>query len=112
MALSEREQRLLDEMERGLYAGDPKFTRAVQNPRSVSAKRLIAGALVAVIGLSLLLFAVIIQLVVFGVLGFLVMLGGVILASSRISMPEKANEAKPSRPRSTFEDRWNSRFEG
>lgn len=116
MALSEREQKLLDEMERGLYAGDAKFSRAVNEPKAVSAKRLVLGAVLAVVGLSLLVFAVVIQLTVFGVIAFAVMLAGVIVASSRVKlqMPQaKPEGAAGSKPKSNpFEDRWDRRIDG
>lgn len=116
MALSEREQKLLDEMERGLYAGDAKFSRAINEPRAVSAKRLVLGAVLAVVGLSLLVFAVVIQLIVFGVIAFAVMLAGVIVASSRVKLqlPQtKPGNATGSNPKSNpFEERWDRRIDG
>lgn len=112
MGLSEREQKLLEEMERGLYAGDAKFTRAVNNPTASDPKRLVLGAILGVVGLSLLVFAVVIQIVIFGVLAFAVMLAGVIMASSRTSL--KARDPKPAaKPKvNPFEERWDRRNDG
>lgn len=75
MGLSEREQRILDEIESGLIAegGAPK----VVNPKSVY---FIAGLLLCLLGLGTMLTAVIIQVTILGVGAFLIMLLGVLLS--------------------------------
>jgi hypothetical protein len=80
--LSEHEQRLLEQMERALYAEDPKFATSMRNPRSGSGdRRLVAVGVVAFLaGMGLLLAGVATQLVAVGVLGFLLMVGGIWLA--------------------------------
>ena len=113
MGLSEREQQLLDEMERGLYASDSSLAHKLGKPGARSPKRIIAGGALAVIGLSLLVVAVILQFALFGVAGFLVMLAGLILATSAnpsLSSPAapKPQAAKTQR-NGYFEDRWNKR---
>lgn len=112
MGLSEREQKLLEEMERGLYAGDARFTRAVNNSATSDPKRLVLGAILAVIGLSLLVFAVIIQIVVFGLLAFAVMLAGVIMASSKTSLNDREPKSSARPKGNPFEDRWDRRIDG
>lgn len=116
MALSEREQKLLEEMERGLYASDADFANRVAQRSAPSARRLIGGTALAVVGLSILLFAVIIQFAIFGVVGFLVVLTGLVVASSNVSKsasgPNPNGQAKPKapkRPSTSFEDRWDRR---
>ena len=115
MGLSEREQQLLDELERGLYASDSSLAHKLGKPGARSPKRIIAGAALAVIGLSLLVVAVILQFALFGVAGFLVMLAGLILATSSNNTDTPAGAAKPKpqsekSPRTSyFEDRWNKR---
>ena len=115
MGLSEREQQLLDELERGLYATDSDLAHKLGKPGARSPKRIIAGGALAVIGLSLLVVAVILQFALFGVAGFLVMLAGLILATSANPSLEVTGktQAKPqvSRPnkKSYFEDRWDRR---
>ncbi len=115
MGLSEREQQLLDELERGLYASDSSLAHKLGKPGARSPKRIIAGAALAVIGLSLLVVAVILQFALFGVAGFLVMLAGLILATSSNNTDTPAAAAKPKpqsgkSPRTSyFEDRWNKR---
>jgi predicted lipid-binding transport protein (Tim44 family) len=120
MALSEREQRLLEELERGLYAEDAEFVQRVSRSGGISMRRMIGGAALAVIGISILIFAVIIQIAVFGVIGFLLMLSGIIVASSNFKQTTPSTEASansPSRAKdssskfSGFEDRWDRRRE-
>jgi hypothetical protein len=114
MGLSEREQKLLEELERGLIEGDSGFAakaQAVGNP----AGRMIAGALIAIIGLGVLVTGVFIQFAAIGVVGFLVMLAGLVLATSNLQLPDlPAGLTKPApgpngSGRNFFEDRWDKR---
>lgn len=123
MGLSEHEQKMLDELERGLYANDANFARKVADtPGKAPASRLVGGALLAVVGLSVLVFATITQWIVFGAVGFILMLVGVVLGSSNWSssaLQDRANSkpTKPdqpggwsgNKPTSFFEERWNRR---
>lgn len=97
MPLSEHEQRLLDQLEQQLHSEDPKFVSAMGSAerRSPSARRLVVGVLVAVVGLLGLILAVSFRgpmSVVVGVLAFLVMLGGTVMASTR---PRKRGPGGP-----------------
>lgn len=83
MPLSEHEQRLLDEMERNLYQNDADFVEPVAARGRYDVAMLTAGSLVGVVGLGLVLLGVIIQQPFVGILGFVVMLGGVLLAMRR-----------------------------
>ena len=114
MALSEREQKLLEELERGLLDGDSGLdakAKRLGNP----AGRLIGGALVAVIGVVVLLTAVLAQIALIGVAGFLIMLAGLVIATSNLQLPNlKAEFTNPSPSsaepgRNFFEDRWDKR---
>lgn len=114
MALSEREQKLLDELERGLYESDATLANRMKRPSGNSAKKLVGGAVLALAGLSLLIVAVVLQFSPMGVVGFLVMLAGLILGSSgpRVSSSNSNQSQKPRKAaptRSSFEDRWNRR---
>lgn len=82
MPLSEHEQRLLDEMERNLYQNDADFVANIsQAPRRKPAYRaIVVGVLVAVIGIAALVTGVFIQQSLVGILGFLLMFAGVLLA--------------------------------
>ena len=112
MALSEHEQRMLEEMERNLLAEDASLASKVNQVGKTSnrnAGKLVAGVLTMVAGLGLLIFAVMIQLAFFGVIAFLVMVMGLVIASSNFKLPSLP---KPSSNGSFFEDRWNQRFNG
>ena len=82
MPLSEHEQRLLEQMERALYAEDPKFATSMRNPRPMAGdkRRVALGVVAFLVGIGLLLAGVATQLVIVGVIGFLAMLGGIWLA--------------------------------
>ena len=83
MPLSEHEQRLLDQIERALYAEDPKFASSVRKTdlRAHMRRRLRRAAYVLALGVVLLLVGVTTNLVV-GVAGFGVMLLALLMALS------------------------------
>mgnify|MGYP002653160438 CR=1 FL=1 len=90
MALSERERQLLEQLEQQLNVEDPTFADTMQEERprprpgaGLSGRNLVLGIVVAVLGLGLVLLGVATQLIIVGVLGFLVMAGGVYLATLR-----------------------------
>lgn len=87
MPLSEHEQRLLDQIERALYAEDPKFASNVRGARMRSRphRRRIQGIALFVLGLLLLVAGVMLPvrpvgIPVVSVLGFLVMFAGAVVA--------------------------------
>lgn len=113
MALSEREQRLLDELERGFYESDPNLANKISSSGAKNPARLILGLIIGLVGVSLIVFAVAIQVAFFGVFAFIVMLTGLIVASSNLN-PQKpakpgATSAKRQPSRNVFEERWNRR---
>ena len=82
MPLSEHEQRLLEQMERALYAEDPKFASSLRgkDPRSNFRRRLLMAIVGFVVGVVLLMTGLVAQVIVVSVLGFLLMLGSAFLA--------------------------------
>jgi hypothetical protein len=82
--LSEHEQRLLEQMERALYAEDPKFASALRGSdlRGRYRRRALLGAFGVVVGLCLLPVGIATKVFPVSVLGFLVMLGAAIWAVS------------------------------
>jgi hypothetical protein len=74
--LSEHEQRQLEQIERALRAGDPRFADAVHaaDPRVHYKRRVIAAAPGFLIGGGLLLAGVVINVIPIAVAGFAVML--------------------------------------
>lgn len=116
MPLSEQEQRLLDEMERHLMGGDADVVTADGSGRSLSYRNLVLGALLVVAGLGGIIAGVASQLIIIGVLGFVVMLGGVVLAitplrSSRPAAPAEPSARGPKPVRPSFMDRMNDRWD-
>lgn len=131
MPLSEHEQRLLEQMERALYAEDPKFATSLRSGAGARASRGRAafGVLVLLAGVTLLMLGAILPLIALGVAGFIVMIVGATLAylglRGRPAAPaaegEAAAESAPSTgtPRRApkqssgfmdrLEDRWRKR---
>ena len=138
MPLSEHEQRLLDQIERALYAEDPKFASTVRSTdlRTHMRRRLRRAGVVLVLGFVLLLGGAVSKEIAVGVLGFVVMLCALLLALSawkRLSgapaplrvVGEESNGSrrlpKPGRNRASggsgggfrerLEQRWNRRWD-
>lgn len=128
MPLSDHEQRLLEQMERALYAEDPKFADALRKSRSATMDRkgVAIGAAGILVGLALLVAGVATQIVVLGILGFIGMLGGAFLSYRAVTKTVEEGEAgKPGavprapRPRkqsgggfmNRLEERWQQRKE-
>lgn len=140
MGLSEQERKVLEELERGLYAEDPKLAERIgksgpkpQDAQKTPAKRMIAGALVAVGGLGVILVGVIAHYTAIGIGGFLMTLVGLVIATSTKNPPdgrsgnpnstklgsdgspstkEKAPKSNRQKPSEFFEERWNKRMNG
>lgn len=104
MPLSEHEQRLLEQMERALYAEDPKFATNMRSAKASAGdrRRVAIGVVALLIGLGLLVAGVAAKLVIIGVVGFLAMLGGLWLAISAMSpgkeVPANAEGTDPTAP--------------
>ena len=83
MALSEDEQRLLDQMEAALAAEDPKLANTLRgtNARRLHRRRAALAGIVFVVGLGLLIGGMEIHTVV-SVAGFLIMLAATVVAVS------------------------------
>ncbi|WP_226344939.1 DUF3040 domain-containing protein [Agilicoccus flavus] len=79
MPLSENEQKLLEQMERALYAEDPRFASQMKGSRMTSAskRRIVVGSCAVLAGLGLVIGGVAAELVALGVVGFVVMVAGV-----------------------------------
>jgi Protein of unknown function (DUF3040) len=126
MPLSEHEQRLLEQIERALYAEDPKFASTVRGGRlrKPTRRRRLQGVAVFVLGLVLLVVGVAVPQLwladsfpVLSVVGFLVMLGGAVVAVTSVGSsgqaPPPAKSAEPDKNRFTgrMEERFRRRFE-
>ena len=127
MPLSEHEQRLLDQIERALYAEDPKFVSTVRGGRlrKPTRRRRLQGIAVFALGLVLLVLGVAVRALwiadnfpVLSVVGFLVMLAGAVMAVTAIGAkgqqqagPAKRGEPDKSRFTGRMEERFRRRFE-
>lgn len=116
MPLSEQEQRLLDEMERHLMRNDADVVSAPRDGRSLSYRNIVYGTVLVLLGLGGLVVGVAIPLIVVGVIGFVVMLGGVVFAvtpTRGAARPPVATPSAAPKPQSgtSFMDRMNDRWE-
>ena len=117
MPLSEQEQRLLDEMERHLMRNDADVVSAPRDGRTLSYRNIVYGTILVLLGLGGLIIGVSTDLVVVGVIAFVVMLGGVVLAvtPTRGSASLPVDPDKPAKRRtsssSSFMDRMNDRWD-
>jgi hypothetical protein len=126
--LSDHEQRLLDQIERALYAEDPKFASSVRRAdlRSLMRRRMWRAGIVFVLGFGLMLFGVAEPLV--GIAGFVVMLLALALALSAWkrmagspaalrAVDGRAERSTPSKKkahgsaRQRLEERWQRRWD-
>jgi protein-S-isoprenylcysteine O-methyltransferase Ste14 len=123
--LSEHEQRLLEQIERALYAEDPKFASTVRGGRlrKPTRRRRLQGVALFVVGLVLLVVGVAVPQLwlassfpVLSVVGFLMMLGGAVLAVTSVGtsgQPTQTKGTEPDKNRFTgrMEERFRRRFE-
>ncbi|HUQ55360.1 DUF3040 domain-containing protein [Lentzea sp.] len=123
MPLSEHEQRLLDQIERALYAEDPKFASTVRGAklRRPSKRRRVQGIVLFVVGVAALITGVMLpqlaiaSIPVVSVFGFLLMFFGVLITLTTLRRGDQVAEGvqedgKPVRSRSSFSERMEERF--
>lgn len=84
MPLSEREQRMLKQLEEQLQSEDPSFASSMQDSPAgtLNVRNIVLGALIAVLGIIVLLFSIWNQWIPVGVIGFLIMGAGVYYATT------------------------------
>ena len=128
MPLSDREQRVLEQMERALQAEDPKFASSFRGPRirPATRRRLILGVLGVLAGLAVLSTAVVVPqisrhlplMIVVALVGFTIMLACayVSVISLRRPAPATATRQSAAQPQPhndglmhKFEERWSRR---
>ena len=129
MPLSEHEQRLLEQIERALYADDPKFASTVKssNPRTWLRRRVVRSLLIFVLGLVLLVVAVALNRTVLtitlGILGFVFMLFAALRGATDLRRLAGRGDTTAGRPAAApksrrkvpfmerVEERWRRRWE-
>ncbi len=125
MALSDREQKLLEQMEKALYAEDPKFASSLRRSGLTIApgerRHVILGLLSLVAGLALVFGSVVSKIVIVGIPGFLLVLTGFVFIARGLQEPVAAatptpskvrNRSKNSKLMSRLEERWQQRRDG
>ncbi|HEY1971572.1 MAG TPA: DUF3040 domain-containing protein [Pseudonocardia sp.] len=118
MPLSEHEQRLLDQIERALIAEDPKFASTVRAGRlgRPTRRRRLQGLVLFLLGLVLLVVGVAVHSIwlsnvpVVSVIGFLVMLGGAVLAVTSVGAGRKSETKGAEQDRNRFGGKMEQRF--
>ncbi|AEW93587.1 MULTISPECIES: DUF3040 domain-containing protein [Streptomycetaceae] len=99
MPLSEHEQRMLEQMERALYAEDPKFASALEGSglRTFTRRRVYQAVAGFLVGIALLMAGMVAQQIWISVVGFLVMLGCAALAVTAWRRSAKPEQSAPGR---------------
>lgn len=86
MPLSEREEQILADIEKNLYASDPRMAKSAR-PRTAyddELRRLKAGGAVFVLGLALLVLFFVSSAVVAGIAAFGAMVAGIVLITAAV----------------------------
>lgn len=114
MPLSEYEQRVLAQMEQHLRDADPALEKSFAAKGRLDVKKLSIGIVVALAGLGILVAGVATSQVWLGILGFIAMLAGVMMATSLSASRKVAGKSR--RTASGFmarqQERWERRQEG
>lgn len=115
MALSEREQQLLDDMERRLYQSEADVMQTASARARFNLRSLVLGILVVIAGVGALIAGAGLQMAWLGLLGFVIMLAGTLLAFSKreaeIELGADHGEVRSNADRESFSDRMNRRWE-
>jgi hypothetical protein len=120
--LSEHEQRMLEQMERALYAEDPKFATALEGSglRTYTRRRVYQAAAGFLVGIALLMAGMVAKQIWISVVGFLVMLGcAVLVVTGWRKVPKPGEQSAPGaqgargqvRQRRSFMDRIEQRWQ-
>jgi hypothetical protein len=122
MALSEHEQKLLEEMERALYAEDPRFASSMRDsgPRAGRSARTGLLSLLVVMGIAGIVAGQISQIAFIGIVGFIFVLGGlygIISAALAQGGPAKTADPRSAKKRgpgylNKAEERFRNRRDG
>src|SRR5690349_12231625 len=112
---------MLEQMERALYAEDPKFATALEGSglRTYTRRRVYQAVAGFLVGIALLMAGMVAKQVWLSVVGFLVMLGCAVLAVTGWRKAPKPGEqpaggphaARPARQRRSMMDRIEQRWQ-
>jgi hypothetical protein len=111
--LSDREKRLLAEMEEALVADDPRLVSALTAKPGVVTGSFLRGLILVIAGLAILLGGLIAKATLVGVGGFVVALTGLVIVIRAVGTSGAPKGAKISKARGGFsariENRWDQR---
>ena len=114
MPLSDRERKLLAEMEQALSADDPRLSSTLTGNRTFPGRtRVLTGVAALLAGLAIIMGGLISQTVPVGILGFVIALSGLFTVLSAVAGisrgAQKMKKSKNSGLRSRLEQRWDER---
>lgn len=111
MALSDKEQRLLEQLEAALAAEDPKLASTLRGTttRTLHRRRAAIAGLGFVLGLTALIGGMQLSIIV-SVLGFVVMLVATVIAISSWRVVESESQGRGADPDSVITDRLDERW--
>jgi hypothetical protein len=123
MALSDREQKLLRQMEQALYAEDPRFASSLKKSSRIAIapgekRHLLTGTLAIVIAVGLVVGSVSAKIVLLGIAGFAFLILGLFLLVRGLQAPVAAVTPRPRKNRTNgdfmrrMEQRWQQRRDG
>ena len=113
MPLSDREQKILEEIEKNLHDEDPRFARDVGSPRTSHTGNIRNGVILFLLGLGLLIAFFVSGMLIVGVLAFGAMVGGIVLAASALpglASSQRAQKDRMSQAFSQWEQRIRERY--
>ena len=109
MPLSDREQKILEEIEKNLHDEDPRFARGVRSPRTSHTGNIRNGVLLFLVGLGLLIAFFVSGMLLVGVLAFGAMVGGIVLAAGALPGLASSQRAQKDRMTQAF-SQWEQRI--
>ena len=114
--LSDREKRLLAEMEEALVADDPRLVSALTGTPRVVGASILRGLILVFLGLAVLFGGLIAKATILGVAGFVLALAGLIIAIRAIGAPNASKGARAPKVKgglgARLENRWDQRNQG
>lgn len=119
MPLSEHEQRMLEQMERALYAEDPGFAASIRDtpaPTSRARRGAGLGVLVAALGVVAMVAGLVANFPIVSIVGFVGVLAGTYTAIRGVAREGRNERSRRSGDRTGFmrnaEERFRNRREG
>ena len=110
MPLSDREQKILEEIEKNLHSEDPRFAREVGgSSRTSNRGNIKLGLFIFCLGLAALVGFFLSGLVLVGVVAFGTMVGGIVMALGALGSLASSGRAQKDRVSTAF-SQWERRM--